>query len=54
MAYMRRKRWESRLLAVMVVNALGEAMQKPHREPMGLGALAALGFRVEAGTWHKN
>lgn len=49
LAYVRRKKWEARLQAIAVVNALGEAMAGPEKKPMGLGALSLLGFRVENG-----
>jgi hypothetical protein len=45
-AWFRRKQWEARLQSITLLNLLGEALGTK-RETMSLGALGALGFKVE-------
>lgn len=45
-AWSRRKQWEAKLQAGALMGMLAEALG-PKRAPMGLGALGALGFRIE-------
>lgn len=47
-AYVRRKRWEARLLAVEIVNTLGEAMKRPESGgQMSLNELSMMGFKIK-------
>lgn len=53
-AYVRRKRWEARCLAVEIVNTLGEAMKAPDRSgQISLAELSMMGFEVvgESNAW---
>jgi hypothetical protein len=51
LAYIRRKRWEARMLAVEIVSALGQALGSVQRgqgqRTSADGLLAAMGARVE-------